>query len=220
MDLSIKTYKSKMELVYETLKDSILNGQWKPGERQNANEIAEMLHVSRTPVIEASRLLEVEGLLKILPQVGLEASRLTSEEVEETFRIRGALAGLAAAHACRHLTDKEFEKIEQLIRAGEQYVTEGNYKRYAELNKEFHQSIYRFCGMPHLISLLERYWNNGSRYSKYFNYMPEFSISAARDHREILNALKIRDPELARATVEKHSNRFLEALLKYIGEKE
>ena len=205
-----------MELVYDALKNSILEGKWKPGERKNANEIGRILHVSRTPVIGASRLLEMEGLLKILPQVGLEASKLTSEEVEEMFHIRGVLEGLAAAQACRHLTDKELEKIEQLIRTGDQYVTEGNYKRFSEVNRELHEFIRIFSGMPHLIALLGRYWNNGNRYSKYFNYMPELSVSTARDHHEILDALKKRDPQQVRAAVERHSNRFLDALSKYL----
>jgi DNA-binding GntR family transcriptional regulator len=205
-----------MELVYHALKNSILEGKWKPGERKNANEIGRILHVSRTPVIGASRLLEMEGLLKILPQVGLEASKLTSEEVEEMFHIRGVLEGLAAAQACRRLTDKKLEKIEQLIRTGDQYVTEGNYKRFSEVNRELHEFIRISSGMPHLIALLGRYWNNGNRYSKFFNYMPELSVSAAKDHHEILDALKKRDPQQARAAVESHANRFLDALSKYL----
>lgn len=205
-----------MEFVYATLRDLIINEKWKPGERWNALEIAEKLHVSRTPVIEASRLLEIEGLLTILPQVGLEASCLKVEEVKEIFRIRGVLSGLAAFHACHNFTDNGIEKLEGLKNAIEDHLLKNNYNQYSKANRDFHQLIYRTSNMPHLTSMLDRYWHNGSRYSKYFRHMPALLASATKDHSEILEFIKHRQPMEARIAVEAHANRFLEALSIYL----
>ena len=216
MNLKIKEHKSKLELVYATLKNAIVSGEWKPGERRNASEIGKILGVSRTPVIEASRLLELEGLLKVLPQVGLEVTRLTSEEAEEIFYVRGALSGLAAVHACRHLTDKDLAKLEKMAQSMDLCSKEANSEEFGKLNREFHYHIFRICNLPHLIMMLERYWNNGNRYARYFGCLPGVMASTVRNHHEILEALKERDEMRAKTAAEKNCFEFGIALSNYL----
>jgi DNA-binding GntR family transcriptional regulator len=216
LNLKIKPHKSKLELVYDTLKNAIVSGEWKPGERRNANEIGKILGVSRTPVIEASRLLGLEGLLKVLPQVGLEVTRLTSEEAEEIFYVRGALSGLAAVHACRHLTDKDLAKLEKMAQSMDLCTKDSNSEEFGRLNREFHHHIFRSCNLPHLIMMLERYWNNGNRYARYFGCLPGVMASTARNHHEILKALKERDEMRAKTAAEKNCFEFGIALSNYL----
>ena len=197
-----------MELVYDTLKNAIVSGEWKPGVRRNANEIGKILGVSRTPVIEASRLLELEGLLKVLPQVGLEVIGLTSKEAGEIFYVRGALSGLAAAHACRYITDKDLDKLERLAQAMDACAEDGNSEEFGKLNREFHYHIFRSCNLPHLIMMLERYWNNGNRYARYFGCLPGIMASTARNHHEILKALREKDEVGAKTAAEKNCFEF------------
>lgn len=205
-----------MELVYETLKKAIIGGQWKIGERRNIKELSEALNVSRTPVLEASKLLEMEGLLRILPQVGLEVPRLTSEDVEEIFYIRGALSGLATEHACRHLKEKEIEKLGNLVESMDQFVEEEDYEQFSKLNRAFHNCVYKNCKLPHLIMLLERYWHNGNRYAQFFRHLPEARICSAQNHHRILAALKDRDEKKARIEAEKDSVDFGAALSAFL----
>ncbi len=213
---SIKPHKSKKDLVYETLKESITNGKWEPGEKRNANEIGKKLGVSRTPVIEACKALEIEGLLRILPQVGIEVPQMTIEEVEEIFYIRGALEGLAAQRACRHMNNKDFEKLEEFFKTCNGHIKTESFRQYARVNKEFHLFICRCSNMPQLINLLERYWHS-KRYSwLLFSYMPEILISLEEDHRQIINSLKNREEEKARSRAEKHSHHFMAALVNFL----
>jgi DNA-binding GntR family transcriptional regulator len=218
LSLAIRKHKSKTELVYESLKKFINSGQWKVGERRNANELAKALNVSRTPVIEASKILEIEGLLKVLPQVGLEVSKLTHNEVREVFLIRGVLSGLATAQAYDHLTDKDLGKLENLVELMDECVATGDYEHFPKINREFHWHIYRACKLPNLIMLLERYWNNGNRYSGFFKNLPETRTISAQHHHRILEALKSGDKEEARIAAEKDSMDFGMALSKFVRE--
>ncbi len=218
LSLPIKKHRSKTELVYEALKKFINSGQWKVGERLNANQLAKALNVSRTPVIEASKLLELEGFLKVLPQVGLEVAKLTHGEAREVFLIRGALSGLATAHACEHLTEKDFGKLENLVELMDRCVVTGDYEEFAKINREFHWLIYRACKLPNLVMLLERYWNNGNRYSRFFKNIDETREISAQHHHRILEALKSGDKEKARIAAETDSVDFGMALAKFVRE--
>jgi DNA-binding GntR family transcriptional regulator len=214
----IKNHKSKTEIVYDTLKKSIIDGKWQPGQRRNADEISKAMNVSRTPVIEASKLLETEGLLKILPQVGLEVPKLTKRGIEETFYIRGVLSGLATAHACKYMEKADIQKLQGLLRSMNQCVSKKNYRKFSKLNREFHYSIFKNCKLPHLFVLLGRYWDNGNRYAKFFEHLPQVMISSMKYHRDILGGLKNRDEERARFAAEKDSVDFGLTVSKYLME--
>jgi DNA-binding GntR family transcriptional regulator len=215
----IKSHKSKTELVYETIKQSIIECKWKPGERRNADEIAKSLGVSRTPVIAASKLLETEGLLTILPQVGLEVPSTTKEGVEEIFYIRGALSGLATEHACEYIEKKDLEKLEDLIELMDRCVKNKNFNRFAKLNREFHYCIFSKCKLENLLFLLSRYWDSGSRYAQFFKYLPDMMMHSSRNHRDILEALRRKDRKAARAYAEKDTTNFGLAIVKFLIEK-
>ena len=211
-------HKSKTEWVYETIKRHILEGKWPPGERRNADDIARSLKVSRTPVVSASKLLETEGLLTIIPQVGMEVPSLTIERIEETFYIRGALSDLATALACRHLTQKDLEKLDSLVRLMNRSVLARDARSFSKLNREFHYAIFKGCKMSHLVMLLSRYWDSGTRYAKFFNRLPKIMISSAKRHYEIVEALKRHDEVGARSAAEKDSVDFGLAVARFLVE--
>lgn len=211
-------HKSKTDFVYEVLKKNIFEGKWKPGQRRNADEIAKALRVSRTPVISAGKLLETEGLLRIIPQVGMEVPHLTKEGIEETFHIRGVLSGLATALACRSINEKGLKRLGDLVKLMDRCVPKRDYKRFSKLNREFHYTIFKNCGMPHVLMLLSRYWDSGSRYAKFFDYLPGVMASSAESHREILEALRKRDEAVARFAAEKDSLDFGLAIAKFLTE--
>jgi DNA-binding GntR family transcriptional regulator len=217
MNLS-KTHKTKTDLVYEVLKKSILDGKWKPHQRLNSNQIARDLGVSRTPVIEASRILQMEGILSILPQIGLEVKELSPSEIEEIFFIRGALGGVAAAQACRYIKERRIEDLERILVEMEKALKKKDYRKFSALNKRFHWIIYEACNLPNLIELVERYWNNGDRYARFFKCFPETLSSLLKNHYEMLEAFKFRDFERARKAVEKDSTDFGHALAEFIRE--
>jgi DNA-binding GntR family transcriptional regulator len=204
----IKEHKSKTELVYETLKKAIINGKWQAGKRRNTIEIAKALKVSRTPVLEACKLLETEGLLKIRPQVGVEVPKLSQQGIEEIFHIRGALSGLATEQACRFFKERDIKKLRELAEAMDRCLPEKDYIQFSKLNREFHYCIFKKCNLPHLLMLLGRYWDSGNRYAPFFKYLPKIMASSAQYHHDILNALASRDEMKARQAAEKDSLEF------------
>ena len=179
-------HKSKTDLVYSLLKREILENKWEIGERRNAQEIAKNLGVSRTPVNEASKLLEMEGLLKVLPQVGLEVPDLTPQEVEEIFQIRSALLGLATAQASKHITEKDLKSLQDLDEEMDRCISAEDFDKFIKYNRKFHQIIYEACQMPHLIMLVERYLDSSYRYSRYFKFLPNILTSTAENHKGIM----------------------------------
>ncbi len=170
------------------------------------------------PVVSASKLLETEGLLTIIPQVGMEVPSLTIERIEETFYIRGALSGLATALACRHLTQKDLEKLDSLVKVMDRSVLARDARSFSKLNREFHYSIFKNCKMSHLLMLLSRYWDSGTRYAKFFNRLPKIMMSSAKRHHEILEALKKHDEGGARSAAEKDSVDFGLAVSRFLME--
>jgi DNA-binding GntR family transcriptional regulator len=213
-------HKSKTDLVYGILKKEILNNRWGTGERRNAQEIAKALGVSRTPVNEASKLLELEGLLKVLPQVGLEVPELTPQEVEEIFQIRSALLGLATAQASKHITEKSLKALQELDEEMDRCISAEDFDGFIKCNRKFHQMIYESCRMPHLIMLVERYLDSSYRYSRYFRFLPEILNSSAQNHKEILDALKKRDFAAAKSAGERDALHFGETLSAYLARNE
>jgi DNA-binding GntR family transcriptional regulator len=212
----VKLHKTKMQLVYDYMKESIVRGRWKAGERRNANEIAKELNVSRTPVIDVSRVLEREGYLRILPQIGLVATQLTPQEVEEVFLIRGALLGLATAEASQHLQKEDLLTLERLLAEMKAASAAGQVEEFIRLNRKFHQAIYRSCRLPSLIAEVERFWSSSSRYTQLFRQLPLFYNSSIEKHEAILRALKRRDYAAAKSAAEEDTVYFGRALADYL----
>jgi len=210
-------HRSKMQLAYDQMKESIVRGRWKAGQRRNASDIAGELRISRTPVIEASRVLEREGYLKILPQIGLMATLLTPEEVEELFLIRGALLGLATAEASRYLREEDLRALEHLLEEMRAAAATGDQtEEFVRLNRKFHQAIYRACRLPGLIAEVERFWGTSSRYVQLFKTLPPFYASSIKRHEAILGALKSRSYARVKQAAEEDTVQFGRALAAYL----
>jgi DNA-binding GntR family transcriptional regulator len=209
-------HRTKMQIVYEHMKDTIVRGKWKAGERRNASEIAEELGVSRTPVIDASHLLVREGYLKVLPQVGLEATQLSPREVEEVFLIRGALMGLATAEASRQIQGGDLRRLEDLLVEMKVAGKARSVDEFVGLNRKFHQIIYQACGLPGLIAEIERFWSNSSRFNQILRNLPPFYDSSVRRHEAILEALRNRDYARAKTEAELDTVDFGRAVAEFL----
>jgi DNA-binding GntR family transcriptional regulator len=216
----IPEHKSKVDSVYEILRNMISSGKWKNGEKKNAYALAKSLGVSRTPILEASRLLAMEGLLKIHPQVGLEVPEVTPSEVEEIFLIRGLVSGLATSRACRNLLPDDLENLKRIVERMDQYLDKKHYNRFVNVHREFHMYIYDRCGLPKLRMLAERYWNSGVRYFRFFHEVPGISLLASKFHHGTLKALQNRDESDARFMAETEAHQFGAALSKFLSENE
>jgi DNA-binding GntR family transcriptional regulator len=146
--------------IYERLRQQILHGEIEPGERLMQNQVAENLRASRTPVREAFRRLEQDGLVERVPQGGVRVTRLDMEAIQEVFGIRNVLEAYAVELACSRITAEEIGVLKRLVsQAGDllsstELGRETKIKRLFELNSQFHDTLYRASGNSYLMAMI------------------------------------------------------------------
>jgi DNA-binding GntR family transcriptional regulator len=128
--------------VVAELRQAILSGQFKPGERLVEERLAEGLGVSRNPVREAIRALASEGLVEVHPRRGASVLKLTEQEARETIEVRALLEGHNARLAARHRDKEVIRRIEKVLNRGTRAVAAGRFDQLLELNQEFHRELY------------------------------------------------------------------------------
>ncbi len=190
------------EIVTETLREAILRGQLKPGERLDQIEIAERLGVSRMPVREALRRLEAEGLVAFYPHRGVLVSDLSNDEIEEVFGIRVALEAMAVRLAIPRLTDDILQEMAGIVTAME--GVEDDPPQWASLNNQFHLRLYQASGRARLCSLIEVLRYTVQPYVVSDISLPEHARRAAQEHRELLEICRRGDLAAAEQSIRKH----------------
>lgn len=193
---------------YESLAAEILRGRWQPGDTLSTYALSEELKISRTPISEALKRLEAEGLVEIIPQVGCRVTRPDSQTIAELFALRGALEGLAAESAAVLMTDEQISNLEAVVIETERAAATQDTLTFSDLNYGFHLSIIEASGMPRLIQILHGVWSL-LRYQlvrRPFteHQMNEISVESAQQHRDIFEALKRGAAEEARLLCERH----------------
>ena len=131
--------------VFNKIREDILSGKYKENNELKEIAIGEELGVSRTPVREAFRQLELEGLIQIVPNKGAYVTGITIEDVKDIYMIRSKLEGLCAAWACEHITDEQLEEMEENIYLAKFHAERGHFEQMAELDSRFHEILYESC---------------------------------------------------------------------------
>ncbi|SHJ76321.1 DNA-binding transcriptional regulator, GntR family [Clostridium amylolyticum] len=177
------------EIVYECLRENIIKGVIPVGERIVEKVFADKLNISRTPVRDALRRLEMEELVKSIPGKGIVVKKITVEEVIEIYKIRANLEVLAAEEAMENITPEEIKKIQDLLDLTEEMNNQGNVKEVVRLFAEFNAQIYEASRMKRLVTMI-------SKLSEYLKRFRDISMSenkrrekGLKEHREILNAI-------------------------------
>lgn len=175
------------------LRDAILRGELRPGDRIRQEEVAARLGASRLPVREALRMLEAEGLTEHEAHKGARVPRLTQHEVEMTYRMRERLEPLALVQSLEHLTDEELALAQEIQSRIEQNE---DLDRFLELDREFHMLTYTGCTLDPLMSMVTRLWNSTQHYRRAFVALsgPGRMWVVNAEHRLILDAVERRDP--------------------------
>ena len=133
------------EVVFNTLLQAILKGELKPGERLMEIAHAEKLGVSRTPIREAMRKLELEGLVNLIPNKGAYVTGITQKDVKDIYMIRSLLEGLCARWATEHITKEQMEEMEENVYLSKFHAQKGHLEQLAELDNRFHDILYEAC---------------------------------------------------------------------------
>ena len=216
LELNMDAYLPLRDVVFQTLRTAILKGDLKPGERLMELQLAAKLGVSRTPIREAIRMLEQEGLARTIPRKGAEVAGMTEKDMEDVLQIRCVLEELAARLSCQNITDEEMRELKIAMVAFEEKTREGNVVELAKADVTFHDIIYRAADNPKLLVLLNNLREQMYRYRT--EYMKDDRIHPVliREHKEMVKALESRDQELVAREVRQHLRNQEEVMKKII----
>lgn len=200
--------------VADRLREAILRGQLKPGQKLDQNELAELLNVSRSPVREALRTLAAEGLVEVYPHRGAVVAELSPEEFEEISIIRVVLEGMAARLAAPHIDDERIALLKDILAELDNTT---DLDRWVELNRRFHNTIYQAVHRPRLLSFIENLRITMTPYIRQYIASEEHLNAARIGHRRILEACINRDENRAQEETERHLKDVYEEALVYLA---
>ena len=190
--------------VYHKIRDNILSGVYKENEELKEVTIGEELGVSRTPVREAFRQLELEGLIQIIPNKGAYVTGITIKDVEDIYMMRSKLEGLAARWATTNITKEQMEEMEENIYLSEFHASKGHMEQIAVLDNRFHEIIYEACNSKMLEHQLRDFHEYVLRVRKMTLSQFKRSSESTKEHREIMEAIKAGDADRAEEAANRH----------------
>ena len=210
--------KTKNVAVYNKLRQSIIKGKLKPGQKVVMAELAKAFGLSETPVREAIRRLESEGYIDFTPHMGAIVTKIDEGELVEIYLIRIALEELATRLASPHITEKDINFLNKKNREMEIAIQQGRYEILAGINKLFHLRIYKAAPFPRLYKMICDLWDTFERWPSVFAYVPERAAASVEEHKKIIQALRAGDMEQADRLIKEQKERTLEALQKYMAQ--
>lgn len=190
--------------VFSKIRADILSGKYKDHEELKEVAIGEELGVSRTPVREAFRQLELEGLIQIVPNKGAYVTGITAKDVQDIYMIRSLLEGLCARWATEHITKEQLEELEENVYLADFHAAKGHLDQMAELDNHFHHILYEACDSKQLARLLVDFHEYVLRVRKKTLSNGGRGKISNDEHRQIMEAIKEKDGEKADALAHKH----------------
>ena len=197
---NLPTRSDFVETVYNVLVDAITDGSLAPGERITQEEIAEQLHVSRSPVLQALRLLKKDGLIEDAPGRGVQVAPMDPQWVGHLYEVRGALDGLAARLAAQARVTID----PALIERGRLISQSGDLKRIIDADIAFHHSIYTASGNTLIAENANRYWVHLRRVMGAVHRRANQRSTIWDEHEAIAKAISLGDAAQAVLLTEQH----------------
>jgi DNA-binding GntR family transcriptional regulator len=202
--VNLNDYMPLREVIFNTLREAIIIGELKPGERLMEVQLSEKMGVSRTPVREAIRKLELEGLVIMLPRKGAHVADLSAKDIMDVLEIRATLEGLASALAAARITEEELAELKHVQTQFAGYIEKDNLQGSIKKDVEFHDIIYKASRNDKLLQVSSNLWEKVQRYR--VAYLKDGSTlgELINEHNEIIEAISSRNTELARICAQKH----------------
>lgn len=202
VDGNIKNAPNLRDAAYEEMKERLSRGSYRPGDKLTVRSVAETLGVSSTPARDAINRLTGDNALVYAGPKTVIVPILNEEDLREITLIRIALEGLASQLAVEHCTGETIEKLKEIQVLINSSLEERSYDRALWHNKEFHFQVYRLCGLPHLVSMIEALWLRIG--PSFYGLYPEFAEArcGVRNHEMVIEALLDRDTGALRAAFE------------------
>lgn len=198
-------YKTRTQLVVETLREKILNGEIKAGQPLRQAALADELNVSRIPVREALLQLEAEGLVAFEPHKGATATELNVDQVDELFELRAMLESELLAASLPHISDEKLQEATDILEKLDRALGKENAANtWSELNSAYHNCLYSGAERPQTQDLVNTLNKNADRYIRMHLLWAGGISKAESEHNELLNYCKERNVEKASALLKQH----------------
>lgn len=217
MQQNMNEYRPLRDVVFNTLRQAILTGELKPGERLMEIHLADRLGVSRTPIREAIRKLELEGLVVMIPRKGAQVARITEKNLKDVLEVRRALDMLAVKLACSRMDDEYKKQLREACDEFARVVKNNNTKDITEADVRFHDIINKATGNDRLIQLVNNLAEQMYRYRLEYIKDAAYHNRLVAEHEEIYSAIMDGDEERAAKAVVLHIDNQEETIIKHLN---
>ncbi len=197
-------YDSLTDSIANVMRERILKGEYKIGEKIKETHVADELRVSRTPIRKAFKQLEEEGLVEYVPNRGCFAKGFTRRDIEDIYAIRKALEELTAEWAASRITESDIAQMKEKCDEMQEYVDKGDSAHVLSVNKEFHEIIYGATGSRFMSQVLRSYKEYIEQTTRPIFYEPKFLQQIVDEHRAIVEGFEQHDQEKAVAAMSTH----------------
>ena len=205
--------------VFQSIREDSLSGRYEQNTELKAAALGAELGVSRTPVREALRQLELEGLVTIIPNRGAYVNMITAKDVQDIYVIRSMLEGLCARWATQSITAEQLDSMEETLCLSEYHTSKKNYEKLYELDSLFHEQLYEAGGSRILNHILSDFHDYVKMVRKATISTSSRSVTSTEEHRAIFEAIKEKDPDKAEALAKEHVKHTIESIQAYGLEK-
>ena len=224
MDYNLKVtmneYLPLRDVVFNTLRQAILKGELEPGERLMEIQLAERLGVSRTPIREAIRKLELEGLVLMIPRKGAEVAKISARSLRDVLEVRRALEELAIELACQRMSEEEIDNLQKGQDDFKNAIAEGDAMKIAETDEHYHDVIYEGTQNAKLIQMLNNLREQMYRYRLEYIKDEDKRKILILEHERVLKAVRSRKVAEAKEAMREHIDNQEITVAKNITEKE
>lgn len=218
--VNLNDYKPLREVIFNTLREAIIIGELRPGERLMEVQLAEKLGVSRTPVREAIRKLELEGLVDMLPRKGAHVADLSVKDIMDVLEVRATLDGLATSLAATRITEEEIKALKNVQNQFANYVEKENLQGSIKKDVEFHEIIYKSSRNEKLIHISNNLREQIQRFR--IIYLKDYGspLDVVKEHTEILDCIISKNSERALTLAHRHIRNQEDTIVKAIKRNE
>lgn len=203
-NVTMNEYLPLRDVVFNTLRQAILRGELKPGERLMEIQLANKLGVSRTPIREAIRKLELEGLVLMIPRKGAEVAEITEKNLRDVLEVRKALEELAVQLACDKITEEGIAELKKCAREFKESLDHDDIAQIAEADVRFHDVIYFATDNQRLIQLLNNLREQMYRYRVEYLKRKECHEGLLNEHEELIHMIEAHNKEKATEITNRH----------------
>ncbi len=217
--IKLENYKPLRDIVFEHLRTAIITGALRPGERLMELQLAEDMGVSRTPVREAIRKLELEGLVSMVARRGAYVSDLSIRDIAETFEVRAALESLAAGLATERIVPEELEQLERVLVEIGACEQRDDIERMVELDEEFHALLFAATRNSKLSQIISNLREQIARFRRSSLSTPGRIKAVFHEHKSIVEAISDRNSALAQALAREHIENAEHSLMDWVKER-